>query len=282
MIYCRLSGTGDISRVGGRPLLLVYRTGLLPDPQRSAQIWREAVRQAGLGDLYLVRVETSIDGDEVSPQAIGFDAAVEFAPYWRAVGPQVELSAENGNSPIAADEELNLYDYDNCMAAMLNRQPTDYPLFRGVFPMWDNSSRRKSNPTIFVNASPEKYRFWLSWLIEEAKSKGKAEGNLVFINAWNEWGEGCHLEPDQRHSDDYLQATKEALSGEVDHASLEIFRKALDDKFLVMSKRLEVQEDARLANDRQNCPPVPGNLLNTGFLTWLRKIKNSAGSEFKW
>ena len=35
---------------------------------------------------------------------------------------------------------------------------------------------------------------------------------LLFINAWNEWGEGCHLEPDEKWGTAYLQALKDALS----------------------------------------------------------------------
>jgi len=73
-------------RVNGRPLFLVYRTGLLPDPRRTTEIWREELHQAGVGDPYLVRVETGLHGPEPRPEELGFDAAMEFAPHWRKIG----------------------------------------------------------------------------------------------------------------------------------------------------------------------------------------------------
>jgi hypothetical protein len=62
-------------RVDGKPLFLVYRTELLPDPARTAEIWRTSALTAGIGDLYLARVENFIP--DVDPKTIGFDAAVE-------------------------------------------------------------------------------------------------------------------------------------------------------------------------------------------------------------
>lgn len=196
-------------RVNGKPLLLLYRSCLLPDPNKTSEIWREAMHKAGVGDLYLVRVENNVDQVEVSPSSIGFDAAVEFAPHWKYSGglisDQVDLFPE------AQQTEPDIYNYDKCMLAMLARPKPYYKLFRGIFPAWDNSARRKFNPGIFVNSSPEKYAFWLSQIARYALENFEGDERLIFVNAWNEWGEGCHLEPDEKHGLQYLEATRNAL-----------------------------------------------------------------------
>jgi Glycosyltransferase WbsX len=199
-------------RVNGRPLLLVYRTGLLPDPGRAAEIWRETVRRAGLEDLYLVRVESRMDGTEPAPEEIGFDAAVEFAPNWTRLGERILNLAETGGQDHLIDPDVSVYDYEQIIAEMLLKPAPAYKLFRGIFPTWDNTPRRKKGPLAIVNSTPEKYAFWLSRLLRQTLESHAGEERLVFINAWNEWGEGCHLEPDQEHGLGYLETTRKALA----------------------------------------------------------------------
>jgi Glycosyltransferase WbsX len=196
-------------RVNGRPLLLVYRTGLLPDPARTSEIWREEMHRAGVGEIYLARVENDWGGQEPAPEAVGFDAAVEFAPNWGLMGRRVRNLAEVGLPANRLDRDTLAQDYEQCLAHMLHREAPPYKRFRGLFPGWDNSARRQKGPRVFLNASPEKYAFWLSCLIRQTQRNHQGDERLVFINAWNEWGEGCHLEPDASHGLAYLEATRD-------------------------------------------------------------------------
>ena len=88
-----------------------------------------------------------------------------------------------------------------------------------VCPGWDNSPRRKEGANIFINSTPEKYERWLREVVNRLKPEREPEDHglisprtLVFINAWNEWAEGNHLEPCQEWGRAYLEATRRGLS----------------------------------------------------------------------
>ena len=105
----------------------------------------------------------------------------------------------------------NFYDYRRVVISSLTRPEPAYRLLRGVMPSWDNTARRLAGANIWLHASPELYEAWLSALVAQTSQKPDPEDRLIFINAWNEWAEGCHLEPDEKHGYRHLEATQRAL-----------------------------------------------------------------------
>ena len=80
-------------------------------------------------------------------------------------------------------------------------------------PAWDNTPRKQDASHIFLNAQPDMYKQWLRKMVDwTAKHLGQEE-QIIFVNAWNEWGEGAYLEPDRKYGYANLQATFEALKG---------------------------------------------------------------------
>ncbi len=187
-------------RVNGKPLFLVYRVGNLPDPMQTVSIWREEAQKLGVGDIFLAAVESRVGGAKsIDPKQVGFDAAVEFQP-----------DGLHFPKPIRKfDEYGGLFDYSEIVENMLKKPGTDYLRFPCVTPGWDNSARRKQNPTIITGSSPELYERWLGNVLSRQTTTG--DQNLVFVNAWNEWAEGAYLEPDQAWGHAYLEATRRAL-----------------------------------------------------------------------
>jgi hypothetical protein len=201
--------------VQGRPIFLVYRVSDLPDPQRTADVWRRESVRLGAGDPYLCIVH-NFDADRVDPRPLGFDAAVTFAPNWRRLGPAVRASAgrralRKAFSRRSVYRTNRLHDYRSLVEQALRspRAPdTTYPC---VCPGLDNSPRR---PGGGATVSPSLYEWWVR---EACCSSGPrdAEEDLLFVNIWNESGEGNHFESCQRSGRGYLEAherpTNEAL-----------------------------------------------------------------------
>ena len=87
-----------------------------------------------------------------------------------------------------------------------------YKIYPGVCPSWDNSARRiKSAASIFTESSPDVFKRWLLFKLQHFIPFSDDE-NFIFINAWNEWAEGNHLEPDEKWGYAYLEALKESLA----------------------------------------------------------------------
>jgi len=191
-------------RMNGRPVLIVYRPQILPDPANTALRWRQHCREAGIGEIYLVAVQS---GDFTDPRPIGFDAAVEFPPHGIPVVPQITDQLKIVNP----DFRGAVFDYRHVGEAVVKKAYPDFTLFKTVIPSWDNTARRQDQPLIFHNASPENYRAWLTSAIQVAFQHADGGERFVFVNAWNEWAEGNHLEPDRKYGYAYLQATADAL-----------------------------------------------------------------------
>jgi lipopolysaccharide biosynthesis protein len=200
-------------RVEGRPLFLVYRASVLPDPAATTRIWRERAERAGLPGLFLCRVESHFDRDD--PRPLGFDASVEFQP---AFG-QMRLDARKRFRPGRVLARLNLAPssasyiavaYEELLEVMMSRPQPDFPRFPCVTPQWDNTPRRPYGAFMLTGSTPERFGDWVAAARRRLDAFPPGQ-RLLFVNAWNEWGEGCHLEPDERWGVAYLEAFAKAM-----------------------------------------------------------------------
>jgi glycosyltransferase involved in cell wall biosynthesis len=190
-------------RINSKPLLLVYRPALLPDPKKTAKRWREWCRRNGIGEIYLAVTHSF---EHIDPREIGFDAAVEFAPNTfplRDVSDQFTVVNDGYKGKI--------FDYRDALNIAGRYVKPAYKKFRSLCPSWDNEARKPGTGTVLVNSSPAAYQDWLKMLCDYTVNNFEPEERIVFINAWNEWAEGAYLEPDRRYGYAYLQATAEAL-----------------------------------------------------------------------
>ena len=193
-------------RIRDRPLIMLYRPALLPDAAATLQRWRAHFTASGLGEPFFVMVQCFGDND---PRRYGFDAAAEFPPHKSGFGAPNLISSSRR---FAYDYEGRVLSYDHMARTAMQVDKTDFLLFRGVCPSWDNEARRPNRAISFVNSTPGKYGEWLAWACRKVLQSNAPEERIVFINAWNEWAEGTHLEPDRHFGYAYLKATANALA----------------------------------------------------------------------
>jgi lipopolysaccharide biosynthesis protein len=187
----------------GCPMLLVYRADLLTDSKRTFAHWRRRMHESGFLGLFIACVDHY--GND-RPGDFGADALVEFPPH-----QYIKESFCDSPTITNRDFQGHILDYRMVMAQSINNRHEDFLLFPGVMPSWDNTARRQNAPDIFLNSSPELFEFWLRHqAIKAIEDKQNAE-KFLFINAWNEWAEGCHLEPCLRYGHRHLEAVRRAI-----------------------------------------------------------------------
>ncbi|MCD4741656.1 MAG: glycoside hydrolase family 99-like domain-containing protein [Desulfobacteraceae bacterium] len=190
-------------RINNKPVLMIYRADIIPNIKRIGKLWRKKLKEAGFDGIYLVCAQTF---GIKSPKKFGFDAAMEFPPHTvssTSVNDQLNIINERFNGII--------YDYKQVVDNCLKFQEPKFKLFRTAMLSWDNTARKQSHSHIFHNFSLKDYKRWLSHIVSNASLNENESETLVFINAWNEWAEGTHLEPDRKYGYGYLQATYDVL-----------------------------------------------------------------------
>lgn len=191
-------------RVNDRPLILVYRPSLLPEPQETFDSWRRFLIAEGEGDPYLAMVNSF---DDFDPRPYGLDAAVGFPPH------NSRVSLRNDRRHLRwLDRQFigQALSYEYLVEGALSNNPSEYRLFPGVCPGWDNEARKPGRGLSFYDADPVKFERWLDRAAERALAAPAGE-EFVFINAWNEWAEGAVLEPDRHFGHANLAAVRHVI-----------------------------------------------------------------------
>ncbi len=192
-------------RVDGRPLLMIYRAGLIPDPARRIAAWR-ALFATQYGENPLILMVQSLEDHDPTPY--GLDGAVEFPPH-KITDALVPMN--DGLDLFDPDFNAKVYDYQDVVDASLAVPRPTYPFIKTIVPGWDNDPRREGKGLVLQGATPAKYQAWLEALVVRANEHPFYGENLVCVNAWNEWAEGAFLEPDVHFGAAFLNATGRAL-----------------------------------------------------------------------
>ena len=153
-------------RIDGRPLLMVYRPGLIPDAKEDWR-WREIFAES-FGEYPMIVMSQSFD--DFDPRLFGLDGAIEFPPhkitkFTPRINDELELFDDTFNG--------HIYGYEDVVDHSLNEPRPDFPLIKTVVPSWDNDARRQGTGLVIQGSTPAKYEAWLS------ADRARSERNLL-------------------------------------------------------------------------------------------------------
>jgi lipopolysaccharide biosynthesis protein len=190
-------------KINEKPLLVIYRPNLFPDMKSTSNRWRAWCRNNGFGEIYLAYTQSF---ECVDPDTYGLDGAIEFPPN-NATPPEVTKYIPD----LEKSFKGKIFDWSVFPERSESYKNPGYELYRGVCPSWDNTARKKKSAFVFLNSSPTGYGKWLfNAILDTCKRFADPDKRIIFINAWNEWAEGAHLEPDQKYGYGYLSETRRA------------------------------------------------------------------------
>lgn len=195
-------------KINGKPLLLVYKTHLIPDIRMAAEQWRNEVKKAGFSDIYLVHVDDWFGFRNVHPKDIGFDASYEIPSN---IIPNSVKDIDWNSINICDKFCGSLVDYEKFARFHMERPFPEYKKYKTVMLPWDNTARYRNKAIIYMNANGEYYKKWLLHAYIDTYKRYSGDDRLLFIHSWNEWCEGTNLEPDQKNGRKYLEFTKDTI-----------------------------------------------------------------------
>lgn len=234
-------------KIDGKPVFALYRSTLIPNIEEVIRLWKNEAQKEGL-ELYIIRFETAgIMGKQYMTESM--DAAAEFQPHYAMKfyrdmlqqRKEKEILEEKRNFKTLKDEISFTTIQNSFITRLLGKRKSyskeqikesgviidygefidielekseelslDYKLYPCVSPGFDNTARKKENYWLLKNNAPNLFQKWIETKITRFTPYSRDE-NLFFINAWNEWAEGNHLEPDTKWGLKFLEVVKETF-----------------------------------------------------------------------
>lgn len=176
-------------KIDGKPVFVFHNAGDIPCLENMISYWKELAVSNGIKGLYLIGNSAKKSQEQVLD----------------------EISIREPNDAISKSSvhikgKVRCFDYEEVWDNILRRGNKNISL--SAFVGYDDTARHGASGTVITNGSPEKFERYMANLI---KINRKNNCRVTFVNAWNEWGEGMYLEPDERYGNAYLCAMKRAV-----------------------------------------------------------------------
>lgn len=195
-------------KVNGKLIFGVFAPMDIPDMDLFKKTWNKLAKENDLEGFHFVSFSAGMTKAEEA-KAKGYDAAcIDFLAQLNKEKNAISSFLLRCYRKLTPFPKHLTYDmYSNKVIDEFKSEKLTYPC---IAPNFDHSPRSGNRGVVLLNSTPDKWGGLCRNIFNKTKDK-KHEENLVFVKAWNEWGEGNYLEPDERFGKGYILATKQAV-----------------------------------------------------------------------
>ena len=192
-------------KVSNRPILAVYKPALFGRELFESFVSRmnELAVKDGFNGFYFLGTNASNFSE---PEEYNLKGIIEFPPHGMRELPKI-TDVEWFNYK----RKTVLYDLHTWVENRGYLNSNSYSTFKCCFPSWDNSPRKAYTGSLIYMMQKDDFYNWLTGIILWTREHHKKNEQYVYINAWNEWGEGAFLEPDTKLGYKSLVTVRKAI-----------------------------------------------------------------------
>lgn len=183
-------------KINEKAIIGIYEPMKIPKIDETLLIWRKKAREYGIGELYIIVTLNQFKIKDFNNMTL-IDAIYQFSPR-----DSLDYHIKNNEKYLYTATLYKEFE-NNCS--------TKIDFYKGSMLEFDNTARKKKDYVIFKNYSPEQFYMLNKKIIEWTTRKYNSTNRLIFINAWNEWGEGTYLEPDEKYGYASINALSKAI-----------------------------------------------------------------------
>ncbi|WP_051650337.1 glycoside hydrolase family 99-like domain-containing protein [Selenomonas sp. AB3002] len=183
-------------KINNKPVFVLYYPHNIHCLVDMMEVWNEVLKREGFDGVYLIGdIKESmpvIDINDINSWMIRYPIAAKH---------KIKKHVE----------DVATLDYDEMWDSILSYddiQGMNKPCYCCACVNYDDTPRHGDLGTVCINFNDEKFYRYFRKLYGYCKYK---KLDFIFLNAWNEWGEGMYLEPDEQNGFGLLEAVRRTV-----------------------------------------------------------------------
>lgn len=216
-------------RIEDKPVFLVYDPKAIPNNEYFINLWNKLAKENGLNGIYFIaRVQGYYSEDILkNNKNTVINNFNKFLSYgYNAINADMQRYAEtkmigkfgkivNFIKKKIFGNSLKKYDYSKVIEYMNVEENKINNIYPQIIPRLDRTPRSGKDARIYTNNSPKKFKASVENVLKSISNKDY-EHRVMFLQAWNEWGEGNYMEPDLKFGNEFIDALREVIVDEND------------------------------------------------------------------